>query len=203
MYAALLFPPRCEAGVDAVCKHQLLACLQWLGKFQVLAFIPLHSPVALQDVAEVAGVPEAELRRITRMTATAGFLREPRGQPGHIEHTPLSSPFVTKLAFLDAAMFFGDVAAPAALQMAAATQRQMATHHAADTAYCMATGSPETFQAACQQRPRLQRQWPAFLHFLDTASHSMAEVLRQMDWASLGGARVVHVSPAGTSKPPS
>lgn len=54
-------------------QNQLLACLQWLGDFQVLACIPLKGSVPAKDVADIVNVPELQLCRIVRMTATAGF----------------------------------------------------------------------------------------------------------------------------------
>ena len=102
-------------------QNQLLACLKWLGEFQVLACIPLSGSIPFKEVADLAGVPETQLCRIVRMTATAGFLYKP--WPGHVAHTALSATFVTNLAFLDATMFLAETAAPTAMHMAMATQR--------------------------------------------------------------------------------
>ncbi|KAL9066490.1 MAG: hypothetical protein Q9161_007553 [Pseudevernia consocians] len=102
-------------------QNQILACLKWLGEFQVLACIPLGGSIPAKEVADLAGVPETQLCRVVRMTAIAGFLHEPR--PGHIAHTALSAPFVTNLSFLDTTMFLAEIAAPTALHMATATQR--------------------------------------------------------------------------------
>lgn len=94
-------------------KTQLLACLKWLGEFQVLACIPLHDKIPAHELADLVGVPERQLSRVVRMTATAGFLCEP--QPGYISHSPLSAPFITDLSYLDATMFLAGTVAPAAL----------------------------------------------------------------------------------------
>ncbi|KAL4919780.1 histidine phosphatase superfamily [Aspergillus aurantiobrunneus] len=85
-------------------QNKLLACLQWLGEFQILACIPLSGSVPIKDVADLAGVPESHVSRVIRMTATAA-------------PSPLSS------SYLDAAMFLAGTVAPAALQMPTATQR--------------------------------------------------------------------------------
>jgi hypothetical protein len=171
---------------------QLVACLQWLGEFQVLACIPLTGDVPLEDVAELSGVPEDTLSRIVRMTATAGFLCEP--QPGHVAHTPLSSPFVVKPSYLDAAMFLAETAAPTALQMSAATQRHGQSERANETAYTVAFNTSQTFQNACEQRLKLQRQWPAFLRCAGDLDDGVAELLGRLDWQSLGNACIVDVS---------
>lgn len=175
-------------------QNQLLACLQWLGEFQVLAYIRLNGSVPAKDVAELAGVPETQLCRIVRMTATAGFLHEP--QPGHIAHTALSAPFVTKLSYLDAAMFLTEIGAPVAMQMAAATQRHGHGQSAgpSKSAYALAFNTSQTFQSACEQRPKLQRQWSAYLRCAGEMGDSVTELLNQLDWRSLGNACIVDVS---------
>lgn len=173
-------------------QNQLLACLQWLGEFQVLACIPLSGSVPAKDVADLAGVPETQLCRVVRMTATAGFLHEP--QPGHVEHTALSAPFVTKPSFLDAAMFLAETAAPTALQMAVATQRYGHSSRPSETAYNLAFNTSLPFQSACEQRSKLQRQWPAYLRYAGDVDDSVTEVLTRLDWLSLGNACIVDVS---------
>ncbi|KAF7514171.1 hypothetical protein GJ744_004496 [Endocarpon pusillum] len=176
-------------------QNQLLACLQWLGEFQVLAYVPLSGTVPAKDVADLAGVPETQLCRIVRMTATAGFLHEP--QPGHIAHTALSAPFVTKLSYLDAAMFLAETAAPIALQMAAATQRHGDSNRPNESAYTLAFNTSQTFQSACEQRTKLQRQWSAYLRCADTGD-SFTELLGRLDWRSLGNACIVDVGAHST-----
>ncbi|KAH0364237.1 hypothetical protein KCU65_g6912, partial [Aureobasidium melanogenum] len=63
---------------------QLLASLQWLSSFEVLACIPIEHPTTFEDVAELASVPKNQLIRVTRIAAMAGFLHEPN--PGHVVH---------------------------------------------------------------------------------------------------------------------
>ena len=134
-----------------------------------------------------------QLCRVVRMMATAGFLQEP--QPGQVAHTALSAPFVTKPSYLDAAMFLSGTAAPAALQMAAATQRFGHSQRPNDSAYNVAFNTPATFDSACEQRPKLQRQWPAYLRYgTGDVDASITEVLTRLDWLSLGNACVVEVS---------
>lgn len=126
------------------------------------------------------------------MTATAGFLREP--QPGHIAHTALSAPFVAKLFNLDAAMFLAETAAPTALKMAAATQRHGQSDSPSESAYSLTFNTAQTFQSACEQRTKLQRQWSAFLRCAGDREDSVTELLSQLDWHNLGNACIVDVS---------
>lgn len=174
-------------------QNQLLACLHWLGEFQVLACIPLSGSVPFKDVADLAGVPSTQLSRVVRMTATAGFLHEP--QPGHVAHSALSAPFVTKPSFLDAAMFLSEIAAPTALQMAFATQRFGHSQRPDESAYNVAFGTEVAFASVCEQRTKLQRQWPAFLrHGTGDVDACVTDILTRLDWRSLGNASVVEVS---------
>lgn len=173
-------------------QNQLLACINWLGEFQVLACIPLQSSVPVKDVAELIGVPETQLRRIVRMTATAGFLHEP--YPMHVAHSALSAPFVTRPSYLDAVMFLSETAAPAAMHMAAATQRFGQSQRPHESAYNVALNTSITFVNMCEQRSKLQRQWPAYLrHAMGGVELSVTDVLTCFDWPSLGSATVVEV----------
>ncbi|KAF8852509.1 hypothetical protein BDZ45DRAFT_678306 [Acephala macrosclerotiorum] len=171
-------------------QNQLLACLRWLGEFQVLACIPLSGSITVQEVADLASVPEMQLCRVVRMTATAGFLHEP--QPRHIAHTALSAPFVTNLAFLDAIMFLAETAAPTALQMAAVQL------HGHQSAYSTAFSTPQPFQSACVERTRLQRQWSAYRRCSGDVDDGVTDLLARLNWRGLGNACIVDVSAHST-----
>ena len=158
----------------------------------MLAYIPLTGSVSIKDVAELTGVPEIQLCRTVRMTATAGFLYEPK--PYHVAHTALSASFVTKLSYLDATMFLGETAAPVALHMAEATQRQDHSSQPSKSTYSLAFNTSQTFQSACEQRTKLQRQWSSYCQCVSDQDESVMELLSQLDWRSWGNACVVDVS---------
>ena len=153
----------------------------------MLACIPLSGSISVEEIADLAGVLEARLSRVIRMTATAGFLYEP--QPGHVTHTPLSAPFVTKLDFLDAALFLAETAAPAAFNMVAATQ-----HHEDQSAYSFAFPLSHDFATACAERPKLQRQWSAYRRYVGDIDDGVTELLGRLKWHSLGNTCIVDVS---------
>jgi len=171
-------------------QNQLLACLHWLGEFQVLACIPLQGSVPGKDIAELAGVPESLLMRVVRMTSTAGFLCEPR--PRQVAHTTLSSDFVTKPAFVDAALFIANIA-QASLHMATATQLYGEPDRPEQTAYSLTEKSPQSFRQSCEQRPRLQRQWTAYLRSFAEVDDCVAEVLSRLDWERQRSACIIQV----------
>ena len=152
----------------------------------MLTCVPVCGSVPLRDVAELTGVPEMQLRHVVRMMATAGFLHEP--EPDHVAHSPLSAPFVSKPAFLDAAMFLSEIAAPAAMKMAAAS-------HSKASAYNVATDSPVPFATASEQKSKLQRQWTAYQQYgMGDVYSSMIDVLTRLNWAKLGSALIVEVT---------
>ncbi|KAF2723081.1 hypothetical protein K431DRAFT_302017 [Polychaeton citri CBS 116435] len=175
-------------------QSQLLACLNWLREFQILACIPLVGSIHTKEVADLAGVPEMQLCRIVRMTATAGFLHEP--QLGHIAHTTLSAPFVTDLSFLDATMFLAETVAPTALQMPSATQRRKDSSRSSDNPYCIAFNTPQPFLLACAERPKLQRAWSAYRRYTERMDDIVVDLLGRLNWRCLGSACIVDVEAA-------
>lgn len=165
--------------------------------------------MSIKDVADLADVPETQLQRVVRIMAMAGFMSEPT--PGFVKHTLISAGFLNRPALLDAGMFLGETAAPFALRMAATTRcrhedspsdRQSDDSSGASSS---ASSGPiswrlpgnsdkQSFQSAYQQRPKLQRQWPAYFRCLgDAASCGTVALLSQLNWASLGNACIVDV----------
>ncbi|KAI1421562.1 hypothetical protein F5Y12DRAFT_800873 [Xylaria sp. FL1777] len=163
-------------------KAQILACLRWLGDFQVLPCIPLGESASIEDIADLTGVSGAQLSRIVRTTAMAGFLHEP--SPGLIAHTPLSARFVTQYWFLDAAMFLAETGVPMALQTSTATrlQVQLGRDTEASTPYAVAFNTSQAFPLACERSKKLKRQWLAFSRCLIDAEEQFMGALSQLNW---------------------
>nr|A0A411PQN9.1 RecName: Full=Agnestins biosynthesis cluster transcriptional coactivator AgnL9; AltName: Full=Agnestins biosynthesis cluster protein L9 [Paecilomyces divaricatus]QBG38879.1 transcriptional coactivator [Paecilomyces divaricatus] len=171
-------------------QTQLLACIRWLGEFQVPACIPLDGSALMKDVSELIDVPENQLGRIVRMAATCGFLREP--EPGHITHSALSASFVTNPSYLDAAMFLAETAAPAALDMVAATKQRLGSSEPASQNVVFDQGF---FSAANKtQLRRLQRQWQAYLrHGMAHLCDITTDFLTCLEPLRMGNASIVEV----------
>jgi hypothetical protein len=176
-------------------KTQLLANLQFLCEFQVLACIPLDGEVAFEEVADISNVPVDQLQRVVRLMVTAGFLSEKPS--GHVAHTPLSASFVTEPELLDAALFLAQVAVPAALKMPRSTCQP-------DPYDCGLSPSliarSESRAAGLEERSdpaqsKVQRQFAAYLArgILDEPL-AVDEVLRLVDWGAIGPATIVDVS---------
>ncbi|KAF4213588.1 hypothetical protein CNMCM5878_010274 [Aspergillus fumigatiaffinis] len=182
-------------------QSEILACLRWLGEFQILACIPLMGSAPIKDIADLTNVPESRLRRIIRLTATAGFLREP--ERDHVAHTPLSASFFSNPSLLDAAMFLSESAAPAALQMPQTAQvKEKSSPPPSNGTPCdLALPRGTEFHTACKRRPKLNRQWLAYLHHaagLHTAD-DIAAVLTQLDWPKLTNGRDGSIIEVGVS----
>ncbi|PCG92024.1 Hypothetical protein PENO1_090790 [Penicillium occitanis (nom. inval.)] len=145
----------------------------------------------MKDVAELVGVPVPVLTRVVRMTATVRFLCEP--QPNHIAHTALSASFVMKPEFLDATKFIAGTAAPAALQMASATQEIRSRELIRGSSLPLNTA--QSFQSLFEQAPKLQRQWVTYLGSLaePEIDEGATDVFRQLDWPRFGAACIIEV----------
>jgi hypothetical protein len=176
----------------------------------------------MEELAELADVPEIMLSRVVRMIATSGFLCEP--QPGFVAHTPLSASFSTDLSFFDAAvsyscalsvrvrlispkMYLSNQVAPSALHLTSGLQKperlsslgidsmtdfSLASSHSIGAIY---NGSPEG--------PQLNRQCHAYRDSIcGTEQDSLTYLFRQLNWQSLGDATVVYVrGPAAQNCP--
>ena len=171
----------------AFLQNQLLACLKWLGEFQITAYVPLNDSISLDELAELADVPEHTLSRVVRMTATAGFLHEP--QLGCVAHTPLSLAFTNELLYFDAAMFLANKVAPSALDLTPFEQKQ--NHGGLNMAGLQ---SFESFATHRAQEPQLNRQWLAYCHSVGNPPNDLGALINLLNWQSLGDASVVHVS---------
>ncbi|CAI6332003.1 unnamed protein product [Periconia digitata] len=148
----------------AAYQSQVIACLHWLGKFQVLAYLPLDSEqgLAVQDLAELADVPAEVLSRVTALMSSCQFLSVPT--IGFVAHTPLSANFVQRPAQLDAAMFLCETAVPASLKM---------------------TSNEFPALRVDWENPRVQRLWPRFfVSAMGGAAHD-SEILELLDWAGM------------------
>ncbi|KFZ03028.1 hypothetical protein V502_11292 [Pseudogymnoascus sp. VKM F-4520 (FW-2644)] len=161
-------------------QNQFVACLQWLGEFLVLACIPATGSVPIKDVAQLSAVPETQLIRIIRMTATVGFLREPRA--GYVAHTPISAQFISRTSYRDAAMFLAEHATSAAIQMTSNTHRLQDAAGSANL-----KGNGQQGQTTVERSPRFERQWAAYLKHVGDESHNagVTEVLSRLDWSNL------------------
>lgn len=95
-------------------------------------------------------------------------------------------------------MLLAKIAAPAALAMTAATQHCMDGHsdRPGASAYSLAFDTKQGFQSACEQQPRLHRQWLAYLRYTGVENEGTIELLSGLGWFSVSSACIVNVSEA-------
>ncbi|KAK6217285.1 hypothetical protein QIS74_07399 [Colletotrichum tabaci] len=154
------------------------------------------SPVA-RDLADLAGVPPAQIRRIVRMAATVSILCEP--QPGHVAHTPLSAQMYKKPSYLDAIRFTAETVVPPSLRMADATRRQMRYHQEDANPFRTATDSSLSLASACERDHKFRRRAIAFRRL--TAVNRTSAVLEMLSSVNLEelGQTVVDVNCTSTA----
>ena len=186
---------RCIAQINllfnCISQSEILACLGWLGEFQVLACIPMSGNAPVKDIADLTRVPELQLSRVVRLMATVGFLQEP--QTHHVAHTPLSASFVSCPSYHDAAMFLSESVAPAALRMTHSVQCQDKPLQANKTT--ATAGAVVTDRYGAKQT----RQYTAYMQHVGRLeeTYGVATVLEQLNWqkiASIPNACIVEVS---------
>ncbi|KAJ0164699.1 hypothetical protein CTA2_404 [Colletotrichum tanaceti] len=167
-------------------QTQLLACLQWLGMFQILAYVPPTETVAYDDLADLAGVPPAQIRRIVRVAATAGILCEPR--PDYVAHTPLSIRLYKRPSFMDALRFAAETVVPTSLRMADAARRHTPCHQEhAGPAWIAADSALPTLASACERDRKLRRRAIAFRRLTAVnRTSAVLEMLSSVDLEELG-----------------
>lgn len=175
-------------------KAQILANLQWLCEFQVLACIPLDGEVAFEEVADISNVSVDHLQRVVRLMTTAGFLREQTS--GHVSHTALSASFVTEPDLLDAALFLAQVAVPVALK--SSHMAHLSAPYSHDQLSAMAVQPEGRLMGLAgdfdPSQPKIHRQFAAYLaHGILDESSAVDEVLRLIDWDAIGAKTVVDV----------
>jgi hypothetical protein len=186
--------------------------------------------VAIADLAELCSVPETQLARVVRMMATAGFLCEPQpGRVAHTAASQqfATKPSVGDAAMFVTER----VAMAAGAGMVAGTRDAQAgqprvfdfsdapptppalfpatTSSSPQSSHSLHTGihvQPLAQSGQQQQQPRLQRQWAAFMQHAGgggghNSDEAAADVLTRLDWANLGGSRVVDMHVVGAEGP--
>ncbi|RAL12384.1 trypacidin cluster transcriptional coactivator tpcD [Aspergillus homomorphus CBS 101889] len=144
---------------------QQLACLHWLGEFQVLACLPRTGSVPIADLARLAG------RRIPPGDST----QSRRPQP------VVSSAVANRSSLRDALGFLAATAAPGALHMSSTTDPGV-------------EAPQPSFYAACDQQPKLHRRWSAYLQHTEADTSDLArQVLARVDWFNLNKTCVVEI----------
>lgn len=174
-------------------QYQYIACIKWLGHFQVFAAVPLDGSVPYTSLARICSVPERQLRSVIRMAMTSGCLCEPL--PGEVAHNPVSRIFVTNLAYLGWVRFIADFYMPVSSSMAEATEKWGNSEKRTETAANIAMN---TSMSICDFITRSREFGNLFSGYMNGISASEGMTVRHLitdfNWARLGNGLVVHVS---------
>ncbi|KAH8199592.1 hypothetical protein TruAng_006242 [Truncatella angustata] len=181
--------------VLTVNQYQVLASVHWLSHFRIFSFIPLTGSVPRSEVAALAMVPENQLKATARMAMTSNLLCEP--SPGELAHTAASRLFVANPAVLDWALFMAKGSAPTASKMVEATEKWGATTSMTETAFNVSNNTTLTFFDYISQTPDMAKLFVSYMKNVTSSEGTKIDhLIHGYDWASLGKATVVDVSPA-------
>ena len=174
-------------------KFQHLSCLRWIVHFNIPAYIPLDSQISYASLAEVANVPEYQLRQIVRMAITNGIFREP--SPDMLTHTPLSAYIADNAIYAETTLFQTETTASTALKMTEMTSKYNGSEKIDQTAHNLAMDTDVPFFSYLGRNPAIAARLQAAMKFLADAEKTDTQHLVEMfDWAGLGEAEVVDVS---------
>lgn len=178
---------------------QHIACLHWLCRYDIPTLVPLDGVTGYAELATAARVPVKTLKSVVRMAICDGFLSEQT--PNAIGHSRLSAQFARNAALRDWAMFLADASAPMALKLTDATDKWGETTSKTETAFNIAMNSEVPFFDYLSQSKELTKRFAGYMKCVTaTQGTAIDHLLEGFDWAGLGEAKVVDVSPSCVCK---
>ncbi|KAF8860485.1 S-adenosyl-L-methionine-dependent methyltransferase [Acephala macrosclerotiorum] len=173
-------------------QYQYLACIRWLCHFSIPSHLPVQGSVPYTEIANAAKVPELQLRRISRMAITSGFLSEP--SPGMLAHSSTSAPFANQQGLVDWALLLAELSAPTAQKMVEVTERYGGTSKKNETAFNIQHNTDLPYFDYFGQLPMLRARFASYMKTVGSfPGTNIKHLIHGFDWASLGEATVVDV----------
>lgn len=165
-------------------------------ELNILDYLPLDGDsIDYSSLARRAGVPEGQLKSVSRMAAVNGFLEESKSSPGQIGHTRASKLLVQEECFMSWARWMLNYSMPVALKFADATRTWPGTEAKNEVAFNLALDTNDNFFDYLKKTPDLTALFSGYMRSV-TASRpwSLHHAVESFDWASLPeGAKVVDV----------
>lgn len=180
---------------DILVQQQQFACIEWICHFKVLAEIPLPpGSISYADVATKLQVSESTLRSVARMAMTANFLRETKDR--RLAHNSLSAVFVEDASLATWLSYMLNRSVPCMRGFAQATEKWPDSTKGNETAYNVAMNTDLSFFDHLKANPDLSVEFGKYMKSQSTvhAGASVDHLLKGLDWAALGEAKVVDVS---------
>lgn len=165
-------------------NNQVLVAIRWLVHLNVLEHIPMANGISYDEIAAAAGVPEAQLKSVTRMAMTSGFLQE--SEPGHLSHSRFSALLVKDQGFMDWARFLTEYSVPSAFKFPEAT-RQWGTTEAKDqTAFSLAMNKQMSFFDYLREEPGMAKVFSSYMrNVASTDGIKFDHLVCGFDWTAL------------------
>ena len=188
---------------DILVQQQQYTCIEWIWNFKVLAEFPLQpGSVSYVDVATKLQVTESTLRSVARMAMTANFLCETKD--GRLAHSALSAVFVEDDGMATWLSYSLHRAVPFMRAFTQATEKWPNPTKGNETAFNLTMETNLPFFDHLKANPDLGAEFGKYMNSQSTAHRgaSVDHLLKGLDWAALGEAKVVDVceNPIDVSK---
>lgn len=176
-------------------QQQQYTCIEWLWNFKVLTEIPLQpGSISYVDVAAKLQILESTLRSVARMAMTADFLCETKD--GRLAHTSLSAVFVEDDNLATWLSYLLHSSVPCMRAFTRATERWSDPTKGNETAYSLAMNTDLSFFDHLKANTDLSAEFGKYMKSQSTVhtGASVHHLLKGLDWAALGEAKIVDVS---------
>ena len=179
---------------DILVQQQQYSCIEWIWNFKVLAEVPLQpGSISYADVATKLQIDESTLRSVARMAMTANFLCETKD--GRLAHNALSAVFVEDDSMATWLSYSLHHAVPFMRAFTQATEKWPNPTKANETAYNLTMDTNLPFFDYLKTNPDFSVEFAKYMTSQSTAHRgaSVDYLLKGLDWATLGEAKVVDV----------
>ena len=180
---------------DILVQQQQYACIEWIWNFKVLNEVPLQpGSISYADVATKLQIAESTIRSVTRMAMTANFLCETKD--GRLAHNSISAVFVEDASMNTWLSNLFRNSVPCMRAFTQATERWPNPTKGNETAYNLAMNTELPFFEHLKANTDLSAEFNKYMKSQSTVhtGASVDHLLKGLDWAALGEAKVVDVS---------
>lgn len=180
---------------DILVQQQQYTCIEWIWNFKVLTEVPLQpGSISYADVATKLQVSESTIRSVARMAMTANFLWETKD--GRLAHNSVSAVFVEDASMNTWLSYLLHRSVPCMRAFTQATERWPNPTKGNETAYNLTMNTELPFFDHLKANTNLSAEFGKYMKSQSTVhpGASVDHLLKGLDWAALGEAKVVDVS---------
>lgn len=183
-------------------QAQQLACLLWLMHFDIPSHVPQDSmsSISYEALALSAKVPLSHLKLVVRMAMTNGVFQAVKSSPQYVKHNALSYHMAVDKTCGQTLQLLTKTVVPTAMKMPEMTTRFKGGEKPNETAHNIAFHTDLPFYEYLRENPTAKARFESGMKSLGGVADAHIEDLVQgFDWAGLGEAYVVDVSPCTVS----